>query len=230
MQAYLNSKKSCYSTIILTNTPKGLFYYNGYVPIDIEQDICEWFSSPNIQSSLFPVANARGKSSRNARKVLHYGWRYNYTSGTREKAPSFPPVLNALRNILKIWEDGPKGFDLLNLDQCIVNRYLPGQGIGAHIDSSSYGDVIACFTFGGGREMEFTRGTEKYRLYTTKNSLYVMSGEARGEWKHQMRPRKSDTVGGTRVSRIECFSVTFRSGNVVSDIQKCHRNCMKLLM
>ena len=201
-----------YQVDFKTIVPKGLFYYDGYVPTDLSQDICEWFNSPDTQSSLFPVVNARGRSSENARRVLHYGWKYNYKSGRiREKAPSFPPVLNALRNILEIWGDAPEEFDPSNFNQCIVNRYLPDQGIGAHIDSSSYGDIIACFTFGGGREMEFTRESVKYRLYTTENSLYIMSGEARSEWKHQMRPRKSDIVGGNRVSRTECFSVTFRS-------------------
>ena len=91
-------------------------------------------------------------------------------------------------------------------NQCIINRYLPGQGIGAHIDVKSYGDHIVCFTLGSGREMEFTRDDDNYCLYTEPRSAYVMSGDSRYKWKHQMRLRKSDSG----VSRSVCYSITFR--------------------
>ncbi len=194
------------------SVPKGLFYYDSAVSPGLTQDIEEWFADDDTQAGLFPVSNAQGKSSINSRRVLHFGWKYNYsTGGVHERAPDLPFILFVLRKqIERVWVDAPPEFSVKSLDQCIVNQYQPGQGIGAHIDSNSYGDFIVCFTFGNGREMEFTRGDEKYMMYTTPRSMYVMSGESRSEWKHQMRPRKVDTVNGKRVPREESFSVTFR--------------------
>ena len=40
-------------------------------------------------------------------------------------------------------------------NQCIVNNYLSGQGISQHTDIKSYGDIIGCFTLGGGATMTF---------------------------------------------------------------------------
>jgi len=195
-----------------STVPFGLFYYDSAVPDDLLRDVVEWFDDSDTQEPLFPVANAQGRSSEKSRRVLHFGWKYNYSSGsTRERAEEFPLVIATLRDLIaEVWSEAPDGFDIESLDQCIVNRYLPGQGIGAHIDSESYGGTIVCFTFLGSREMEFTQGSDTHRVYTTPGSMYVMIGESRYEWKHQMRPRKSDTVNGRRVSRETCFSVTFR--------------------
>lgn len=196
----------------MADIPSGLFYYDSAISRGLERDVEEWFADEDTQDSLFSVSNTQGKSSTNSRMVMHYGWKYNYsTGGTQERAPEFPLVIEVLRDLIpKIWTKAPPSFSAESLDQCIVNLYKPGQGIGAHSDSDSYGDTVVCFTFGGGREMEFIRGSESYRLYTNPATMYVMTGESRYEWKHLMRPRLTDTVNGVRIPRTACFSVTFR--------------------
>ena len=200
----------------MTSSPVGLLYFDSAVPPALLKEIEKWYSSSKIQEALFPVTNAQGKSTSNSRRVLHYGYSYNYRSGgTKEKVSEMPVIIRDLRDwiardfIIAAWRDSPKDIDE-KLNQCIINRYLPGQGIGAHSDSSDYGDIVACFTFLSGREMEFTRGSEKYTIYTTPGSKYAMTDESRYDWKHQMRSRKSDKIDGKIHPRSECFSVTFR--------------------
>ncbi len=213
-------------TSVNCETPSGLYYYDQAVSNDLSNSVEEWFNSPSTQSMLFPVTNKQGKSGDNARKVIHFGSSYGYTnSSVGGDAPPLPEILKSLRELIPtVWDEASNRVEGLrdNLDlrfnQCIVNRYLPGQGINQHIDLKKYGNTIVCFTFSSNsderikslREMEFHKGANKFTIKTSRSSMYVMIGESRYEWKHLMRPRKSDIIEGVRVKRGECFSVTFR--------------------
>ena len=48
-------------------------------------------------------------------------------------------------------------------------------------------------------------------VYVKADSLYVMTGDARYQWTHEMPSRKSDMVDGARVKRGRRVSITFRS-------------------
>ena len=67
------------------------------------------------------------------------------------------------------------------------------------------------FTLGHGANLHFSKGDAHMDLYTEPNSLYIMSGEARYSWKHEMKKLKYDVVNGKKVKRGERISVTFRS-------------------
>lgn len=198
------------------NGPSGLFYFDNAVPKPFAAILQKWFRLPETEEALLPVKNAQGKSSENSRRVLQYGYAYNYQSGnTREKIEEMPHIIEVLRSVIpEVWTDAPDDI-LEKLNQCIINRYLPGQGIGAHIDGKrgnrvDYGDTVVCFTFLSGRAMKFTREISTHEVYTRPLSMYVMTGDARYEWTHEMVGRKSDIVGGRGIPRSECFSVTFR--------------------
>jgi len=88
---------------------------------------------------------------------------------------------------------------------------LPGQGISKHIDVKSYGNIIGCFTLGSGATMIFRKGNVTKEIYVESNSLYIMSGECRYNWTHEMIGKKSDIVNGIKISRDRRISVTFRN-------------------
>ena len=146
-------------------------------------------------------------ASTKSRRVLQFGYEYNYrTGGVLSPLPPPPPNVQALvTDIIR-----PLGIvpDDKVLNQCIVNKYEPGQGIGAHVDVTTFDDYICCFTLGSGTEMVFTKGANKRSLYVSPGSLYIMSGEARYRWKHAMPARKRDKDYGPRGTRL---SVTFRT-------------------
>jgi len=147
--------------------------------------------------------------SENSRRYQHFGSTYDYNrrkivSGA-DPIPAFlEPVVDRLRAFCD--EHGlPNEFN-----QCIVNDYQSGQGINKHTDIKAYGPVIGCYTFGSGATMVFRKGDEVYHQYVEPNSLYVMSGESRSDWTHEMPSRKSDKVGGQTIKRSRRVSVTFR--------------------
>ena len=184
----------------------GLTYIESVLPESIADDITDWFFSEGTQETLIPLTK-----SLKSRKVLHFGYKYDYIKKTiYEKADPMPPIIEQLLDYIPMSEGANAYFN-----QCIINQYLPGQGITPHIDRTSYGSTIACFTFGkSGREMHFSRsGRNSIKLYTTPGSLYIMQGDARYMWKHSMKGRlhDMDSFGKQKILRKKCFSVTFRN-------------------
>jgi alkylated DNA repair dioxygenase AlkB len=179
----------------------GLYYIPNIIPLELSNSIQ---TELNTSNAWFPVGGD------NSRKVIHYGFKYNYKTGNvSEPAAPFPQFANELVDIIRNLEVVPNA---MALDQCLINKYEPGQGISAHTDSINYDDFICCFTLGSGAYMEFTRnGYTPSKIYTEPNSLYIISGASRYLWKHEMRGLKTDTVDGKKIKRGVRTSITFRS-------------------
>jgi alkylated DNA repair dioxygenase AlkB len=138
------------------------------------------------------------------RQVQHYGYKYDY----KARAVTADSYLGPLPNWLM-----PAAQKLpFKPDQAIVNEYLPGQGISAHVDCvPCFADTIASLSLGSGAVMQFANGQEKYDLYLEPRSLIILSGPARYEWIHAIPARKSDVVDGFKIERGRRVSLTFRS-------------------
>jgi len=99
-------------------------------------------------------------------------------------------------------------------DQVIVNEYLPGQGISAHVDCvPCFGPDVAAISLGSACTMDFTslEGGVKAPVRLEPGSLCVMTGPARYEWRHAIAARKSDLTDAGRIPRGRRVSVTFRT-------------------
>jgi len=203
----------------------GLYYFPGPVLDSATYNLAMRTYSGSTASSKAVEWETVGKGA-TSRKVVHYGYKYNYaTKKTNEPAAAMPSMIRNMRSIVKanIAEFTPPGLGgEFPLNQCIVNAYEPGQGINAHTDHFDYDDFVCCFTLGSGATMVFTNSAGKtVELWANPNSLYVMSGDARYKWTHALPQRKSDVVGGTnevgrpsdgtRVPRGKRISITFRS-------------------
>jgi alkylated DNA repair dioxygenase AlkB len=151
-------------------------------------------------------------SFRNSRIVQHYGYLYDYkTYKIDKKTDDLPKCLEPYQKYLtEICLNNKLTDKKYNFNQCIVNNYAGAQGISKHIDVRSYGSVIGCFTLNGGGMMRFTKGDETFDIYTKPNSLYIMTGEARSKWCHEMLTGSSDTVNGKQIERSRRVSITFR--------------------
>ncbi len=107
-------------------------------------------------------------------------------------------------------------------DQCTANRYSPGQGIPAHIDSHSCcGPEIASLSLGSGIVMNFTavkkgrRTKDVFPVFLPPRSLLVMKGRARYAMAHGIASRATDVVPSSSGSltlhrRGTRVSLTFR--------------------
>lgn len=116
-------------------------------------------------------------------------------------------------------------FSLSNL-HLLINEYMPGQGIMPHTDSSLvFGEWVAILSLSADCIMKFTqnednevRSAEKeIEFYLPKNSLLILSGEARHNYKHSIS-KDLDENGydyinckKVRVHRERRVSLTFRT-------------------
>jgi alkylated DNA repair dioxygenase AlkB len=142
------------------------------------------------------------------RRVQHYGFRYDYKARRVDRSMflgSLPPFAVSVANRLverSLFRQTP--------DQLIVNEYLPGQGISAHIDCEPcFGDTIAMISLGWAYEMDFIepRSKEIRTLLLDVGSALVVAGDARHKWLHQIKPRQTDRG----IARRRRVSLTFRN-------------------
>lgn len=146
------------------------------------------------------------------RRVQHYGWRYDYRERRVTNDMRLGPLPEWLFPVAEAVGHLPE-FDR-RPDQVIVNEYLPGQGISAHVDCEPcFGAAVASLSLGGEVEMVFRgRATgERRSLILEPAKLLILSGEARYNWTHEIPARKSDMIGGMRQPRKRRVSLTFRT-------------------
>lgn len=146
------------------------------------------------------------------RRVQHYGWRYDYrerrvTDDMRlGPLPEWPTTVAEAVGDLMEFDRRP--------DQVIVNEYLPGQGIYAHVDwEPCFGPAVASLSLIARTEMVFRHRTsgERRSLMLEPLMLLILSGEARYDWTHEIPARKSVMIGGARQPRTRRVSLTFRT-------------------
>jgi len=145
------------------------------------------------------------------RRVQHYGYRYDYKARRARQQDFLGPLPDWLLEIAsKLHSDG----HFSNLpDQVIINEYLPGQGIAAHVDCvPCFGGKIGSISLLSGCVMRFAQVGSKRIVdqYLEPQSLVLMQGASRYDWTHGIAARKSDVVGGQRVPRGRRVSLTFR--------------------
>jgi len=170
------------------------------------------FISLDAGERLLQAADSSQWRSDLRRRVQHYGWRYDYRARQVTDDMRLGPVPGWLAPLIEAVSALPE-FQRPP-DQVIVNEYLPGQGISAHVDCEPcFGPAIASLSLGGPAEMVFRRrhAGERRSLILEPLMLLILSGEARYDWTHEIPPRKSDMVGGARRARRRRVSLTFRT-------------------
>jgi alkylated DNA repair dioxygenase AlkB len=145
------------------------------------------------------------------RRVQHYGHRYDYGRRTVSgdvPAPAMPewarPVVDRLA------AEGR----MARPDQLIVNEYLPGQGISAHVDCvPCFGPVVASVSLGSACQMDFIHPGTGLRIPVSlpPRGLCLMTGDARYTWRHAIAARRSDPGPHGRVPRARRVSLTLRT-------------------
>ncbi len=147
------------------------------------------------------------------RRVQHYGFRYDYKARCVDRSmrlgglPQFALPFAARLVELSFFHQAP--------DQLIVNEYMPGQGISAHVDCEPcFGEIIAMVSLGWPYEMDFIHSATRERrsILLDVGSALIIGGDARYKWLHEIKARLNDR-GVPRRRRI---SLTFRSV-IVSD-------------
>jgi alkylated DNA repair dioxygenase AlkB len=145
------------------------------------------------------------------RRVQHYGWRYDY----KARSVTSDLRIGALPDWLQSYAVRLQqaGYFPEMPDQVIINEYLPGQGISAHIDCvPCFAETIASLSLESSCVMDFTHSKkgEKSSLLLEPCSLLVLTGDARYVWQHAIAGRRMDRYNGQIIERKRRISLTFR--------------------
>jgi alkylated DNA repair dioxygenase AlkB len=149
------------------------------------------------------------------RRVQQYGHRYNYGRAQNNPATVLPAPAWATDLFQKCRATGLNVPDVpVEHLQIIVNEYEPGQGISAHVDDSiRFSNWVMTVTLNSGCGMRFREreGPGDQEVFLNPRSAYLMRGQARYSWTHEIAARKTDKVNGRRLARGRRISVTFRA-------------------
>ncbi len=144
-----------------------------------------------------------------SRRVIHYGWRYDYTNRRISPDLYIGPLPERCATLAeRLYSETGKFQEIPN--QVIVNEYEPGQGIAMHADHHSFGPTVAMISLGDSWSMDFLHertGLKQTRVLDVGSAL-VLSDEARREWRHGIAKRKKEPDGRRRSTRV---SLTFRT-------------------
>lgn len=110
-----------------------------------------------------------------------FGYEYGISTQSVRTAEAIPAEVAALFPALR--EAGWTGPDPT---QVIVNRYQPGGSISRHIDAQVFGPVIAAISLGTEWPVRFTRRGTARSIPMPVLSAYVMRGDARASWFHEV--------------------------------------------
>lgn len=181
-----------------TNIVHGLYYY----PLVINQNDQQLIDELD-KNIWINIGN---------RTVQYYGYIHDsFHRGAFRKYYDLPDYLLALKNILlDICLKNSLIDHNYHFNQCLVNNYNRNQGIHEHIDMTTCGSVIGCFTIGSGTTIQFRKENELFNLYVEPNSLYIMSSDARYLWKHSIPINGSDFYDNQIIKRKRRISITFR--------------------
>lgn len=172
--------------------PDGFLYRPGFLTPDEEAALAAWLATLPFQPFQF-----RGYEGR--RRVVSFGWKYDFTKSHLEKADDMPGELLAVR--ARAAELAGLAPD--DLQQCLLNEYLPGAPIGWHRDRPIFEKVVGISLLAP-CSFRFRRrlgdGFERRTLTLAPRSAYALTGPARTDWEHSIPP-----VAAHR------YSITFRS-------------------
>ena len=140
------------------------------------------------------------------RRVISFGWHYDFDERVLRKADDIPPFLLELRSVAARFA----GMDATRLQHVLVMEYGAGAGIGWHRDKDVFGEVVGISLLSPCNfrlRRQVGTGWERHSLIAEPRSAYLLSGVSRTEWEHSI-----PAVDALR------YSVTFR--NLRDDIER----------
>ena len=172
--------------------PDGFKYTPEVISRDVEQQLLGRFRELPFRE--FEFHGYTGK-----RRVISFGWQYDFGKRRLNKADDMPDFLQELRVCAAEFA----GVNAAELQQVLVSEYSPGAGIGWHRDKAVFGDVIGISLLSPCVfRLRRRAGTtwERVNLTAEPRSAYLLRGPSRTDWEH--------SIPGVDALR---YSVTYRN-------------------
>jgi alkylated DNA repair dioxygenase AlkB len=172
--------------------PGGFRYVEEFISRAEERDLIAHLQ--RLEFKPFEFQGFLGK-----RRIVSFGWRYDFNGGGLTKTEDMPDFLLPLR-------ERAAGFARLppsDLQQVLLTEYQSGAPIGWHKDRSVFGDVVGVSLLSA-CTFRFRRKAgahwERRSLVLAPRSAYLLHGPARTEWEHSI----------PAVTELR-YSITFRN-------------------
>jgi alkylated DNA repair dioxygenase AlkB len=134
------------------------------------------------------------------RRVVSFGWHYDFAGRQLRKADDIPEFLLPLRRTAAAFA----GLGAEQLRHVLVTEYGPGAGIGWHRDKSVFVETVGVSLLSPCvlrlRRKVGERKWERANVEAAPRSAYLLSGPARSEWEHSI----------PQVDALR-YSITFRN-------------------
>lgn len=172
--------------------PEGFRYQPDVLPPDEERELVERIATLPLKE--FEFHGYVGK-----RRVLSYGWHYDFGERKLSQVEEIPSFLLPARERAAAFAGVAPG----DLPHALVTEYGPGAAIGWHRDKGVFGDVIGISLLSPcvfRLRRKAGAKWERYSLTAEPRSAYLLRGPSRTEWEHSI-----PAVDALR------YSITFRS-------------------
>lgn len=153
-----------------------------------------------------PFEHSRLGEYLSKRRVVGFGWGYDFREHRLVPGPPLPPFLRTTTQKIAKWLHIEKS----RIAEALITEYERGAGIRWHRDTESFSHVIGVSLYGTAtlklrpatyRMQGVRRTREDTRcIELPPRSAYILQGESRWKWQHAIAP-----VGALR------YSITFRT-------------------
>ena len=172
--------------------PPGFRYQEEVITAAAEQELLR-----QIQTLPFREFEFHGYTGK--RRVVSYGWQYDFKKARLNRADDMPAFLLALRDEAA----GFAGLDATELQHVLITEYSAGAGIGWHRDKAVFGDVVGLSLLSPCSfrlRLKRAGGWQRASVTAQPRSAYLLRGAARTEWEH--------SIPGVPALR---YSITYRN-------------------
>lgn len=172
--------------------PEGFAYRPDFLAPAEERELVERFAGLPFKE--FEFHGYLGK-----RRVLSFGWKYDFGARELRQADDMPAYLLPLRERAAAFA----GIAPPDLQQVLLTEYSPGAGIGWHRDKAVFGEVVGISLLSPcvfRLRRKHGDSWERASIVAEPRSSYLLKGPARTEWEHSI----------PAVDQLR-YSITFRN-------------------
>jgi alkylated DNA repair dioxygenase AlkB len=133
------------------------------------------------------------------RRVVYFGWRYDFSKARAERTQDMPSFLLALREQAAAFA----GLRPADLQQVLVTEYKPGATIGWHKDRAVFGEVVGISLLTPSMfrlRRKHGDSWQRVSIPVAARSAYLLQGASRTDWEHSI----------AALDRLR-YSITFRN-------------------
>jgi alkylated DNA repair dioxygenase AlkB len=158
--------------------PEGFLYQPELISRQLETSLLE-----EIRALPFKEFQFHGYVGK--RRIVSYGWQYDYDEAKLKKSHDIPDFLLPVREIAARFAS----LEPADLHHVLVTEYSPGSAIGWHRDKAEFADVIGISLLSSCNfrlRRKVGKSWERASIIAEARSAYLMRGPSRTEWEHSI--------------------------------------------